>query len=246
MVELRTHDNIIPARWQEAGAHILYDPAQLDQPSPVLFDPAYWQHQGSLQPTSAGRGSSWFIRTPAADWVLRQYRRGGLPGRLIRHHYVWLGLARARPVAEWQLLAALYNAGLPVPRPVAAWVQRHGGFYTGAIITTRLDALPLSALLMHSELDTPLWRAIGRCIRRFHVAGVWHADLNAHNILLDKRGAVFLLDFDKGRHRAGTSWQADNLARLARSLAKILPAERWMKIEQTGWQELLAGYAGDD
>jgi len=245
MVELHAHDNIIPARWQEAGAHILYDPTRFDQPSPLLFDPAHWQGQGGLQATSSGRGSSWFIKPPAADWVLRHYQRGGLPGRLIRRHYVWLGLARSRPVAEWRLLAALYNAGLPVPRPVAAWVQRSGGLYTGAIITARLDALPLSALLARSDAGDAVWRAIGRCIRRFHAAGIWHADLNAHNILLDKQGAVFLIDFDKGRHRTGTSWQAGNLTRLARSLAKILPAERWAELEQTGWQELLATYAED-
>lgn len=245
MVELHTHDNIIPARWQEAGAHILYDPAQLDQPSPLLFDPEHWQHQGGLQATSSGRGSSWFIKTAEAGWVLRHYRRGGLPGRLIRSRYLWLGLARSRPVAEWCLLADLYNAGLPVPRPVAAWVQRQGGLYTGAIITARLDALPLSALLTHGELDAELWQAVGRCIRRFHAAGVWHADLNAHNILLDKQGTVFLIDFDKGRYRAGTSWQAGNLARLARSLAKILPAGRWTQLEYSGWQELLKGYEED-
>src|SRR5690606_10918759 len=79
MVELHAHDNIIPARWQEAGAHILYDPTRFDQPSPLLFDPAHWQGQGGLQATSSGRGSSWFIKTPAVDWVLRHYRRGGLP-----------------------------------------------------------------------------------------------------------------------------------------------------------------------
>lgn len=242
MVELHTHDNIIPARWQEAGAHIVYDPAHMDQPSPELFVPEYWQARGSLQATTSGRGSSWFIKSAEADWVLRHYRRGGLPGWLIRSRYVWLGLARSRPVAEWRLLADLYNAGLPVPRPVAAWVQRRGGLCAGAIITARLDALPLSALLAHGELSKDMWQAIGRCIRRFHATGVWHADLNAHNILLDKQGAVFLIDFDKGRRRTGNSWQADNLARLARSLAKILSAERWAQLEQAGWRELLTAY----
>ena len=45
------------------------------------------------------------------------------------------------------------------------------------------------------------WRAIGAAIARLHRGGVDHADLNAHNILLDGRGAVSVIDFDRGRVR---------------------------------------------
>ena len=39
-----------------------------------------------------------------------------------------------------------------------------------------------------------LWIDIGRCIRRFVDAGVHHADLNAHNVLLDSEDRVWLVD----------------------------------------------------
>jgi len=51
-----------------------------------------------------------------------------------------------------------------------------------------------------------------------HAAGADHADLNAHNILLDGDGVVSVIDFDRGRLRNGGSWMRRNLARLQRCL----------------------------
>ena len=41
--------------------------------------------------------------------------------------------------------------------------------------------------------------------------GVDHADLNAHNILLDGRGAVSVIDFDRGRVRERGAWTVQKL-----------------------------------
>jgi tRNA A-37 threonylcarbamoyl transferase component Bud32 len=87
-----------------------------------------------------------------------------------------------------------------------------------------------------------VWRAIGAAIARLHRHGVDHADLNAHNILLDKNAAVSVIDFDRGRLRAPGAWTASNLSRLQRSLTKIaagLPPDRYTP---DSWQQLLAGY----
>ena len=57
--------------------------------------------------------------------------------------------------------------------------------------------------------------------------GVFHADLNLHNILVHAAGMV-LLDFDRARLYArplGVRARRRNLARLRRSLAKLDPAE---------------------
>ena len=73
-------------------------------------------------------------------------------------------------------------------------------------------------------------------------AGVDHADLNAHNILLDSRGVVSVIDFDRGRVRERGAWTVHNLRRLHRSLAKIsrqLPPDRF---SGEAWECLLAGY----
>ena len=82
-------------------------------------------------------------------------------------------------------------------------------------------------------MDDARWAAIGRCLRRFHDAGVQHADLNAHNIMLGEQGEVWVLDFDRGRLRHPGAWRERVLDRLARSLAKISD-------DVTDWQ---AGFA---
>src|SRR5688572_13334576 len=76
-------------------------------------------------------------------------------------------------------------------------------------------------LLAAGRMDDARWAAIGRCLRHFHDAGVQHADLNAHNIMLGEKREVWVLDFDRGRLREPGHWSAGVLDRLARSLAKI-------------------------
>ena len=87
-----------------------------------------------------------------------------------------------------------------------------------------------------------LWRGAGAVIARLHRAGVDHADLNAHNILLDTRGAFSVIDFDRGRLRAQGAWTSRNLQRLRRSLRKIsaeLPPDRY---SDRTWDWFMAGY----
>jgi 3-deoxy-D-manno-octulosonic acid kinase len=81
---------------------------------------------------------------------------------------------------------------------------------------------PFSARLADGGVSAEVWGRVGECIARFHRAGVWHADLNAHNVQIDSADQIYLLDFDRGRIRAAArSWQQSNLARLHRSLTKI-------------------------
>jgi predicted Ser/Thr protein kinase len=79
-------------------------------------------------------------------------------------------------------------------------------------------------------------------LRRFHDAGLDHADLNAHNILLDSRGDFWLIDFDKARLRAAGGWREGNLQRLERSLRKLQGLSPRFCWTQADWAELRAGY----
>ena len=208
-----------------------------------LFDPEFWRSRGELLPVRGGRGSAWFIASGAHQWVLRHFRRGGYVARLSQDGYVWTGEDGVRAFAEWRLLEALAQRGLPVPQPVAARYQRTGLLYRCDLITRRIvNADPLSAALAQGPLAEPLWRAVGATVARLHRAGVDHADLNAHNILLDGAGVVRVIDFDRGRVRAPGRWAARNLQRLRRSLGKIsrdLPSGR---CSDETWDWLMAGY----
>jgi 3-deoxy-D-manno-octulosonic acid kinase len=209
----------------------------------ALFEPAFWADRGELVDVTHGRGSAWFIASAPHQWALRHYRRGGVIARLSEDRYVWAGEKRVRAFAEWRLLAALTERRLPVPKPVAARYRRTGLFYRCDLITQRIaGAQPLSSVLALRTLTENIWRDIGATVARFHAAGVDHADLNAHNILLGDH-AISVIDFDRGKFRTPGAWRSNNLSRLRRSLDKIsreFPPDRF----STGaWQSLLAGYA---
>lgn len=229
--------NITPDGW------IWYEPERVDTPDERLFDPQAWRREARVQPAGRGRGAAWFIDlSPERRYVLRGYRRGGLVGRVIDDRYFFTGSRRTRPAREIRLLETLERLDLPAPRPVAARYRRRGPAYRADILTQRLpDTRTLSQCLEESPLTEATWRAIGRCIRRFHDAGVCHADLNAHNILLDGSGRIFLIDFDRGRIRSPGRWRGANLIRLARSLDK-LAATRPFHYSPGDWRALASGY----
>jgi 3-deoxy-D-manno-octulosonic acid kinase len=235
------------SRIATAKGAMLVDPAKLGRPADAgaetIFDLNYWEARGEIAAASRGRGATWFISSQRNEWALRHYRRGGLITPLLSaDRYLWVGESGVRAFAEWRLLATLRARGLPVPEPIAARYERDGRTYRCDLIMRRILAVdPLSVVLAAGPLDSRGWRAIGATIARFHAAGVDHADLNAHNILLGK-GEVSLVDFDRGRVRPEGSWRQANLRRLRRSLRKIaagLPPGRYSPTE---WDALVAGY----
>jgi 3-deoxy-D-manno-octulosonic acid kinase len=229
----------------------LYDAARLDSPGYSSFDPGWWEAEGRmLGPAGEGRGSVFFLRPGAPDeheqWALRHYHRGGLVGRVVDDRFLWSGAERTRSFREWRLLNRLRRMGLPVPIPVAACFRREGRTYAADLITVRIpDARPLSEWLRTAPLDSATWRRIGRCIREFHDAGVFHADLNGHNLLLDRNRQPWLLDFDRGRIRPDGGWRRSNLSRFLRSLNKIASEDSAVRFGRTEWAHVLAGYAVD-
>lgn len=226
-----------------SNGRIWYHPDRVESPGPGLFDPDAWRERAEVGPASTGRGATWFIDTGSDGLVLRGYRRGGMVGRLIQDWYVYTGEARTRPAREWRVLRYVEARGLPGPGVVAARYVRQGPIYRADILTLRLPGTtPLSAVLAARALPRERWMAIGRCIRRFHDAGVCHADLNAHNILINDKGAVFLIDFDRARLRRPGRWVSANLARLARSLDKLSATDRGLRYGPENWRSLLEGY----
>ena len=208
-------------RLQVPGGAILFDPSPGIDPR-SLFDRDSLRAGGCLRDAPGGRGSISFLNLAGGDFALRRYRRGGLAARLSQDRYLGLGEARNRAFRELRLLAALTERGLPVPRPVAASYRREGCTYQAELVTVKLpDARSLADWWLAGEAGVQDWAAVGRCLRRFHDAGVRHADLNANNIMLDGRGGIWLLDFDRGRLSSPGSWQGRVLQRLARSLQKI-------------------------
>jgi len=224
------------------GGRMLYDTQRTSNFSADFFEPEYWRKHDSIEGTARGRGTTWFIRTGDSSFVLRHYRRGGLMAKVTKDRFLWSGEGETRAFAEWYLTYHLHRAGLPVPTPIAARYQRKGMFYRADLITQRIEnSEPLADRLLRGPLPFTQWIAVGRVIRRFHDAGVCHADLNAHNILLTAE-QVYLIDFDRGELRKRGWWADTTLTRLYRSLEKVTLLAAPDSFTFEDWHSLLAGY----
>jgi 3-deoxy-D-manno-octulosonic acid kinase len=236
MMQERTH--------KDAEGAILFDAAVSPQVGHDWFAPEHWRERDALRTQAGGRGGVAIIATPVGECVLRHYHRGGLVASLMGDRYLWTGADRTRPFAEFRLLAEVASLGLPAPAVVAARYCRRGLLYCADLITRRIaDASTLAECLAAGRLDGELAEESGALVARFHRAGVWHADLNAHNVLVAPDD-LYLIDFDRGRLRTpARAWQQANLLRLRRSLVKLGAASAGeTAFEEAIWQPLLYRY----
>ena len=231
-----------------ATGAIVFDRSLGILPDDSWFERAHWTALGQADTQSGGRGGVSFIETPIGSCALRHYHRGGLMARFSADHYFWTGAARTRAFREFDLLAQLANAGLPVSAPIAARYVRDGFYYRADLLTRRIvPAQTLADRLATGSLSPVLAQDIGRTIARLHTARVWHADLNAHNILVggtisDGNHPVWLIDLDRScLRKPKLAWQQANLRRLRRSLDK-LGARRSIGFDIQFWHPLLAAY----
>jgi 3-deoxy-D-manno-octulosonic acid kinase len=231
------------SRLESARSVMLYDPSLAGNFAACWFDPDHWRQLDALRGVATGRGNTYFFESGSRQYALRHYRRGGLIARLASDRYLDLGADRSRPLREFRLTRRLRQLGLPVAAAVAARYAPEGLAYRGDLVTLRLaDVQTLaSRLAVDASALRDEWQRIGHVIARFHDAGVDHADLNAHNLLVDSHREWHLIDFDRARFRDPGLWCDANLVRLRRSLLKVCDAAR-IDFDEGSWHELLAGY----
>lgn len=228
---------------EKKKVRILYNPELVEADPELLFTEA--------ETTSLKRGEALFFAHKGMPLVLKRYHRGGFVGRIISHTYFEPASRTPRMWKEYELLESLQELGLPVPEPVAARCKRTSPLsYRGELITRQLmPAHTLIELISNAALSELVWEAVGRTLKRFHDLDVYHADLNASNILIDIESesdpAVYLIDFDKGEIRQGDDghWKQDNIKRLRRSLDKFQKADPALHFTEQNWQNLLKHYA---
>ncbi|MFK7730658.1 MAG: lipopolysaccharide kinase InaA family protein, partial [Pseudomonadales bacterium] len=85
-----------------------------------------------------GRGKVHFFEHQGRKLVLRQYRRGGLVGSLVKRSYLWTGLENSRPFGELKLLADIQQTPVAACRPYAARIVRKGFVYQAQLITEQV------------------------------------------------------------------------------------------------------------
>lgn len=247
------------------NAYILYDADIIAEPALQLFDGDYHTYNKAQQNKSTPKATSEKIGIGRARvvyftyndraLVLKHYYRGGAVASILKDRYLGFSIVKTRAFKEWRLLKKMHQLALPVPQAVAAHVRKSLIFYTADLITEEIkDSITLADILCERSIDNAQWHKIGACIRLFHQHDVYHADLNARNILLagapqysgPETGDVYLIDFDNSGFRSGSdSWKMANMARLKRSLLKFKRNDPGFNFEDSDWQALLAGYKKD-
>ena len=206
--------------------------------------PDYWQHKNAIIAEKKGRSTTWFFNYSNGVGVLRHYWRGGLVSKLLRDQYFYTGLKNTRAYKEYQLLIELQQRGLSAPAPIAARITLNKAIYCGDLITQAIpDAISLLDILKIRVLTTAEITTIGQTIADFHQQGVFHADLNINNIMLDNSGKAYLIDFDRGHLVAPlhASLKA-NIQRLNRSFIKEKGRHPDFFWDSKQWQQLLNAY----
>ncbi len=214
-----------------------------------FFQADWFEHSPSPESESinewcSGRQSIVQFNVNGRHMVRRHYCRGGLPARFTKDQFIFRGYTKSRPFLELKLLAEMRAANLPVPEPIAARCKVNGVLYTADIVMSEItDSRTLAQIICEHPLEKDVWVKVGSTIGRFHQQGIQHVDLNANNILIDKRGDVYLIDFDRCVQKPyAESWGQSGLQRLKRSLNKEKNIHANINFQDNDFLLLMQGY----
>jgi 3-deoxy-D-manno-octulosonic acid kinase len=219
-----------------------FDSENFSDISEEMFTATYWQHKDAVIGQESGRGTTWFVKHHDHELVLRHYLRGGMIRHFSRDQYMFHGLKSTRSFAEFEILSHLRQHGFAVPQPAAAQVVRQGCLYRADLLTHKIPNAHDLVKILQEPQNSVFYQQLGEFIASLHKQGVYHADLNIQNILQDKQGKFWLIDFDRAQLRsANTHWQQANLKRLKRSFEKekVRFGIKWLKMD---WNSLIHGY----
>lgn len=172
------------------------------------------------------------IRGSNERMIVKHYEHGGLFRKITRDIF----LGNSRPFRELAVLEVASQKGIPVPEVLAARVDRiFGPFYKGEIVykeipdsanlleyLKRLNERPMGERI---SLKRKIINSLAQAIKKMHISGIYHADLNVKNVLIQNRREVpriYLVDFDCSKIRKNLPLRVriKNLARFNRSCEK--------------------------
>jgi 3-deoxy-D-manno-octulosonic acid kinase len=163
----------------------------------------------------------------------RRARRGGLLRSINRD--IYFGTS-SRPLRELMVAAEAAKRGLPVAQPLGALIEPAApGIYRYGFLTRALLGMTLWKFLSTDDdahVRAHVLTQARHAIVRIHQGGLFHADLNLHNLFVTRSGESFMLvvlDLDKARLYPGPLPQRlcqRNFRRILRSARKLDPAGR--------------------
>ena len=154
--------------------------------------------------TLSGRGGvSYGAVQGFGPLVAKRFLRGGLLGHFIRS---WHIMSREpRSVGEYRLLQKVRALGVNAPEPVACVWRGRFLYETWLFMAEIPDYQSLADIsIEYPERLSQIFSEVGRQVGILIDNGILHIDLHPGNVIVDRNGVVFLLDFDKAREPAGT------------------------------------------
>ncbi len=217
-------------------------------------DPLSWT--GALDPIGVGRGNIIPVELPGRPpitVIVKTLKRGGIVGLVNRE----IHFSEDRLIGAIRLSNHLSRRKVPASEVLFGRSEKMAGPFFRLCLATReiekaVSLLDFLADATHSaQRKTDVARSAGKSIRSLHDAGVFHADLNMHNLLVAPAAeggdglGVSVIDLDGSRIEPtlGRGARAANLARLLRHAVKN-SLHCSVDLPALG-RALLEGYCGD-
>jgi 3-deoxy-D-manno-octulosonic acid kinase len=187
---------------------------------PNMFDSYYWANKNLIFGTAKGRGVTYFVGNKR-KYVLRHYMRGGFIANFSKDSFFYQGKKSARSLQEFLVLELLRSRGMNVPVPVAARTHRSGIWWAkyDILVSYIENSSNLVNILKQRTLSSNEIAEIAKSVIQLAENGVYHSDLNIHNLLIDDQGRIWIIDFDKSKLIPNGCVER-MLERLQRSFAK--------------------------
>ncbi len=152
----------------------------------------------------------------------------------------------ARGLTSWRIGRALLEAKLPTPEPRLLLLAKPLRVHRETVLVTAPIENPvhltdeLKARLASRVPLRPLLDAVARLAARFHAAGFLHGDFTASNLVLDAKGALWVIDLDRAK-------DLRSMPRAMRIRAQLLDVRMlllttWGEVTRREWLRLLAIY----
>lgn len=163
--------------------------------------------------------------------LIRHYQRGGVFGGLLKDFF----LGKKRFLREVRVSEWARGENIPTAEVLALRIEHKGlGLYSGDLVTREIEGsedldeyLKLARARERGTKDPgkEILRSVALLLQGMHRAGLYHADLNLKNILVQitERGvSSYVIDLDRARviKPLGSRMRIRNLVRLYRSLDK--------------------------
>jgi hypothetical protein len=165
----------------------------------------------------------------------RRGRRGGLIASILSDVYV--GIA-PRPLTELAVTIEAVRRGIPVAEPMGAMIEWLSPvLYRGFFLTRAVRGMTLWEFLKTDDDPTVRTHVLGQtraAIETMHDKGLFHGDLNLHNLLVAQARdsfSIVVIDLDKSRlfdAPLPAAMRHANAARLMRSARKLDPSGKFL------------------